>query len=660
LSHRIEQRPIDITTRIGLTQYRSTKISIRLLLQMTLAENARFAYACQLTQQETAALGLTSYAGRYPPLDLVSHNPPAQFWQPEIWLRQTQRISGLSRWNLTAFTRYCPDCLAGDTSAVQERHGGAWRKSWRIPLIFACTTHQRLLTTTCPACHNLAHSGPGAPGLITRPSELLHPAQCRAVVGAMTGNRRGIQTCGHRLDRGQPAGPEISGDLLTLQRRFDQLLHASTPGNQTSLGQPVSTANYFLDLRLITILANLTWPLARHFTTASLAPAIDEETEQQQRKLHDQRRQGRNPSLIVRYNAPPHEALPCAALFDTAVRILNLTDPAAFASTLESLVANAFQDSRWVKFFGDAKQHCSPAMRAALTKIEAKRDAQRPPNRRGKNQGAKVARWREDLIARPPRPDCRFDYRHVPAYLTDDWYDRHFSWSANSIGKSTLRHAAAICLVQTTRATSLRHASAQLGLHERITRSALYSTDRWARENSIIKRFTTALNAIANELNSTPNLIDYAARREALRTWTIPPADWDELTTEIRDKLGHGRLSSDWEKRHSQVGTILIWAQITQGHRRHAPLWLAQPAGHGHRQLTLDITQTIGPEPAQHDQALHNAPARPQHLRQATGIPDRQRRDDRQRPTPTLLLAAIRECGQAVLKVLTDGQRRCR
>jgi hypothetical protein len=55
-------------------------------------------------------------------------------------------------WVFTTASRCCPQCLTGDGSPIQRQHGGAWRKTWRLPVVFACPLHHRLLRHLCPSC----------------------------------------------------------------------------------------------------------------------------------------------------------------------------------------------------------------------------------------------------------------------------------------------------------------------------------------------------------------------------------------------------------------------------------------------------------------------------------------------------------------------------
>ncbi|MEV0537702.1 TniQ family protein [Kitasatospora sp. NPDC050463] len=46
-------------------------------------------------------------------------------------------------WLFNKVPRYCPRCLAGDGTAIQQ-HGAPWKKAWPLPVAFVCPVH-------CPA-----------------------------------------------------------------------------------------------------------------------------------------------------------------------------------------------------------------------------------------------------------------------------------------------------------------------------------------------------------------------------------------------------------------------------------------------------------------------------------------------------------------------------
>jgi hypothetical protein len=594
LSYRLEQSPGLIAAITGLIQSaRLSAIPGGLLLQLNTAEDRRFSHACRLTPHEATGLCLTSLASRYPPLDLTIRDTQPPLWQPRLRLQQADGLTGLGRWVFTTSTRYCPRCLAGDTSPAQYHYGGPWKKSWRIPLVFACTIHQRLLATHCPACNTPAHYGFG---LINRPGELLHPAQCRAVPqAAAPSSGHGQLACGHRLDQ-EAAGTQTlaTARILGLQHRLLTLLRPGGPGTVLSIGRPVGTSRYLLDLRLITTVIQLTWPAARNLIGAdSFAEAIDEHVGRQRSALHRLGQQGRKAAPVVAYDTPPLEPRACAGLLDAVTWLLGLTDPLAFENAFQPMLARALGDLRWIRFINQAAPACSPALQAVLASTATDQNAQRPPSRRGENfrHSAVSYRWRAGSPSPAPRPSCQFDHRHVPQHLTAQWFERHLAPVASTVHPRVLRRAAAIRLVQMTRQLTIGEASALLEIPENISRPSLFVTNRWARSHSgNASRLIAALDAIADELESSAHPIDYAHRRHALRTWTIPLVEWEDIAAQLRGELSAGHITQ-WEDRDRQVASVLVWIQITQGERLCAPLVRAHRQPGTKSQLVADLCQ---------------------------------------------------------------------
>jgi hypothetical protein len=99
-----------------------------------------FAHTTGLSIAEVADLTMVSMADRYPPLALAYCGRN----------RTTNGIFVKENWIFSRASRYCPDCLAGDNGTIQRQHGGAWKRSWRLPIVFACLVHRRPLLHTCP------------------------------------------------------------------------------------------------------------------------------------------------------------------------------------------------------------------------------------------------------------------------------------------------------------------------------------------------------------------------------------------------------------------------------------------------------------------------------------------------------------------------------
>jgi hypothetical protein len=125
------------------------------------------------------------------------------------------------------------DARAGEIPPIQLQHGGAWQKAWRLPVVFACPAHRRLLEYLCPSCRQPPMSAaPGSPAWLIRRAfdGGLHPAQCRAALKPRAAGRH-ARPCGARLDAPARTGedPPVPDDLLALQDRLLQLLSPEGP-----------------------------------------------------------------------------------------------------------------------------------------------------------------------------------------------------------------------------------------------------------------------------------------------------------------------------------------------------------------------------------------------------------------------------------------------
>jgi hypothetical protein len=176
LAHRLDMSATRLLVVTGLqtpadASHQQLAARIRLVTHAEQATLTRFAHATRLSEEEARRLFLSGYAERYPP----AAPRPDPTGRPGINLH-------LGRWLFAKSTRYCPDCLAGDGSEVQRRHGGPWRRAWRLPVVVACPIHRRYLAHACPACRRPAHGREH--GFLPRWwDQTMHPTQCRATIG---------------------------------------------------------------------------------------------------------------------------------------------------------------------------------------------------------------------------------------------------------------------------------------------------------------------------------------------------------------------------------------------------------------------------------------------------------------------------------------------
>ncbi|MFI5064142.1 MAG: TniQ family protein [Streptosporangiales bacterium] len=536
LAHRLGLAPARVMQLTGLTAGRDRHQPARqsLMLHLDEAPAGAFARVTRLTATETARLCMSSISGQYP---WAAPRVTADQWGPR---------SLASPWVFTAATRYCPQCLAGDGSLIQQQHGGAWQKAWRLPVVFTCPAHRLLLEHLCPSCRQPAMSAaPGAPAwLIPRARDHgLHPAQCRAALQPQATGRR-ARPCGARLNAPARAGEDARApdDLLALQDRLLQLLRAGEPAAITSVGQPATPAQYFADLRLVCSLINGAWP---HSQTLITGPGMAEYLGR-----HITSTGGTATRRHTLCDIPPLDARPGAALITAAVRILDGGDLRVLSEFLAPARDGASRKSprgRWLRRYRRAGHDCSDGFRDALEPLV---NSFQRADRRSRGR-------------RAPAPQITFAPEHVPGHLQDDWHYEHFRHISGNT--RLLRRAAALRLVQMSAGGSLAEAAAFLGIDHRYLKaspgSAAFADDP--------AQFRLAVHALARQLSATPHLINYKRRRDALQDWCVSPATWQDIVSQLPPTKGPFQPELSDCKR--QFASEAIWARVTQGEHLLAP-----------------------------------------------------------------------------------------
>jgi hypothetical protein len=117
LSYRLERTPYRMAQLTGLIQPSEQQVvAIGLLIHLPDGRRNEFARATRLSPDEVAGLCLSSMADQYPP---ASPAPETRGWAGSL--------PAGNHWIFKRATRYCPQCLAGDGSAIQNDLGGPWR-----------------------------------------------------------------------------------------------------------------------------------------------------------------------------------------------------------------------------------------------------------------------------------------------------------------------------------------------------------------------------------------------------------------------------------------------------------------------------------------------------------------------------------------------------
>ena len=516
LACRLRLSPIGLARLTGCTKHpTATQLGRRLLLDLDIQG---FAHTTRLSSDEAAALTLVPWADRYPPvarsLAAGARRPPRE------------------NWLLNDIPRYCPQCLAGDRSPVQQDYGGPWKTIWHLPVVFACPDHEVLLQHGCPQGHPL---GRAAAQLITQAADsTLHPAQCRHPDPDQPASQgRKGRSCGARLDQPEgPGPPRPSTSVLKIQRRLLNLLGPGHPAEEA--------AARFTDLRVVTALLCTTWPSGQDMIDPGARSAVDEHV----RALSAGSRQA--------FDRPPRKPAAAAALLTAASALLDAPD-------LGEVLARRTRATRegrpsrapWTQVFDRHESSCSENLRQAAAPVTR---AYRRTGFRGTKAPVRAGGYRPE---------------HIPAFLEQHWYEKHLAPLQLGSRTKSLRRLGAVLLVQWAAGGAMGDAAAFLGINPAGGQyAATTATYSWL-SNQGPDRFTKALRDIAEGLDLTSGLTNYRRRRESLQNWSLTPSTWHEIITSLPPVPGPVRPSLDDRKR--QEASALIWARITGGEPLFAP-----------------------------------------------------------------------------------------
>ncbi|MFE2729338.1 TniQ family protein [Kitasatospora sp. NPDC059327] len=562
LAHRLGVPPDRVIRRTGLAEIQDNTQALAKAVRSTVlppAMAAEFATATRLTRAEVTALTLAGWAPYYPPIAYVL--------DPLRHGRRPPHMDGL----FAASVRYCPACLAGDGTPVQNQHGGPWQRAWRLPVSFACLRHQRFLEHLCPDCQRpfIGRSS----HLVALPSiGGLHPAQCRQRMPGFTRTPRTRENiCPGRLDRVPPQPQDHPGpELLALQ---DKILSMLAPQRSA-----VTSSQYFTELQLVTALVIITWPKARPDTPTAATEAAD-------RYIAE----NHGPGEKQYSNALPTDARASAAFLHAADNILTANDLRAAMLPLapvENRTRTGIVPTRhqsWDHAFKRQRPSCSWRFLAVAETLV-------PTYRRTGPGGRRI-----------PLSQVGYRPEHIPAFLPQDWADRHLG-AFTGVSSLILRRNAATHLVRRARGGSLHDAAQFLGI--KVGEHGVgFGTKlgKWARAQDNLHAFELALDAIAANLEASPR-IDYQRRRHCLARWTLTPATWNHMVAQLQKQPGNRAITDD---RKRLAVSAYIWARVTQGeyffspcpshtatdpealrlwkyHRRFTCTWLRQTDDHPH------------------------------------------------------------------------------
>lgn len=553
LSHRLEHTPARVMFLTGLTVTDRSEARPRLssMVHLDADTAAVFSTAARLTPSETAALCLSAFEERYP------YAAPA--FAGKARTMDGRKVIRTERWLFTTSTRYCPQCLASNGSTIQNEHGGAWRRSWRLPPVFACMRHRVFLEHLCPVCQQPVHFAPGSGArLLPRIKDhRLHPLQCRTTLPTLE-RPFDPPTCGTRLDTTAGIqGPPPAHEQLVLQERLAALLRPDGPGTAQSLGEPIPPEQYFTQIRWLTSLLSLTWPAGSDLVfSATSRDAIDTTVAERHRRMdaaHARKQE------FKAHDAPPLESRACAGFLEAAVRITDQHSPAEAIDLLRPVLLS-MGDLGWKTVWGRRYLLDQPPIQQRLRLTLDPLILIKP-----------TSLTRRQTIAHRRK----YGPEHIPAALPQEWFDRHFRHlDLTGISPRVFRRAICVRLYQEATGQPASSAPKFFGHHRpHHAPGAATALGRWQRNTDIPELFDAALAGLTAELEAAKHLVNYQRRRARMRKWQLSDADWQAISRCLPEPpvRGRGILTAS----EQPAASTFVWCLVTQGERHFAP-WVVQ------------------------------------------------------------------------------------
>ncbi|MFJ5847974.1 TniQ family protein [Streptomyces sp. NPDC092903] len=535
LSYRLGLAPHRVATLCGLA-CRSDVIPHDQLRGLGPEATERLARATRLSVPEAQGLTLESFNDRYPPLARLQTST-----------KQAPGRLSLA-WAVNPDTRYCPRCLTGEDTPVQQAYGGAWQLRWHLPVTFACAQHRCLLEQTCPQC-----AQPLSGRVTTRYSLLtlphvpdLHPAACRNQNPAVARRHHARATaCGARLDQlTPPATPLAQQDLdriLLLQRQLDRLL---SPSPFAHSDDHKDAAAYFGDLILAARLVMMSWPAgAGLLPSTSLADLVAEYAA------------GFAPpdastNSGTRRHAPRSTAQ-SAALLLAAATALGDRDMTSMRDRLEPLAREVYRRSRstGTKLFTNSDT--SPTLLRATAPLP---------------YGAQ----RRTELRVTPRP-YMYRLEEIPPLFPRQWYADLLEpltaqlTSVTTVVARHMRWAGSLRLAELITGHTWRDCGPVLGIPPASAVQTMHVLGRRMTDAGLWPAFETAIDEAASRLHDQEHRVDYARRRLRTTHWRLTRDQYQLLCEDIPGLEQRGATGD------TCVGEVLLWSMINESSYLHSP-----------------------------------------------------------------------------------------
>ncbi|MFF4467428.1 TniQ family protein [Streptomyces mirabilis] len=554
-AYRLERSPAQFARLVGLASGKQSRIAYAYLRAMPEGVMREFSFAARLTEREADDLTLKGFTQTYSPLRR---------------LRTGAKYIGDSaavNWAVADSSRYCPDCLRGNGSSIEESLGGGWKLLWHLPVVFACVPHRRLLEHLCPACRQPLDVSGGRIGLV-RYSTLagLHPSQCRNALphGRADPMQRAERTqgvaCGMRLDRaGQASGSALaSGDLDSLLALQQHILKHLSPQTKTQDESTAQHGYYLSDLIATTHLIKITWPMGAEFLPSSrfeslieayVGPIAAQSSVQHQSGL--QKEEG---IRGMRSRIAPIDSALCGALLSVADAALGNRELATLRPRIEPLAREAYRREKSYASKIFRSTDISPTLvRSVAVRIHGL------PTRVG---------------FRPLPVQHHYRVEEIPSFLPQEWFNRHFTEFIKYLPRfdyaieRRLRLGASLRLAELKSGGTWEACGLMIGMQPSLAKLTLKYLGRELEKLCLWPAFEETVEKVADYLDSTSERTDYVNRRRYMDSWRLPVDDW----LSMHEGLPSLKRLRQWPG--PAIGSALVWAEVTEGERVRSPVVL--------------------------------------------------------------------------------------
>lgn len=482
-----------------------------------------------------------------------------------------QRSAGArqSLWARGAGSRFCPRCLG--------ENGGRWQLSWHLNWTFACTRHNVLMASRCPACGRGPREGEN------RLDHVIDSRRCcHYELGARPGRQPvpGMPRCGAALaDQAvRELGP--CHPLVACQKWIDDIL--AMPDQATVAGIRVAPRAALTAVAILmrSAASRDCSPGSRRLTHLAAGPAAD--------------------GISLRRIAPATSA---AGVYSAVS-----TDPALFG-TLAALAADilaapsvpaAAEAMSWM--LADASRKISAKGTAWRRQLEAA--ATGSPvldaivlRHRAASMGVadRLSLRTGNAIPRRPLPPARAGERRFspgritsmpPRLVPQVAWDSVTAALSREGAKDTGALAAVLSMavVRTGTYAKWGHIATWLMLPPRFGRTPI-AVFRHLEDSGLLDEALASIDALVDELTEHPPPIDYARRR-----WLFQHLD---LVTPSRLRRACHDHGLNLTQRRVRYATMLLWENLTGGDVRFASRLLS-PRDHTDRAEYAEFRANYG------------------------------------------------------------------